>query len=35
MVDKWSVDDTCHWLETINLIDAKESFRGNVTDENL
>ncbi|XP_042617308.1 NAD(+) hydrolase SARM1-like [Cyprinus carpio] len=27
MVDKWSVDDTCHWLQTINLIDAKESFR--------
>ncbi|KAL1022757.1 hypothetical protein UPYG_G00031920 [Umbra pygmaea] len=27
MVDKWSVDDTCHWLQTINLIDSKECFR--------
>ncbi|KAL1250760.1 hypothetical protein QQF64_018556, partial [Cirrhinus molitorella] len=27
MVDKWSVDDTCHWLQNINLIDAKEAFR--------
>ncbi|XP_073671556.1 sterile alpha motif domain-containing protein 3-like [Paramisgurnus dabryanus] len=27
MVDKWTVDDTCQWLQNINLIDAKETFR--------
>ncbi|XP_042617305.1 sterile alpha motif domain-containing protein 3-like [Cyprinus carpio] len=27
MVDKWTTDDVCNWLQTINLIDSKEVFR--------